>query len=136
MKAKSLGTLVLALVASLAASAPVFGHHGTAAFETEKKLTMKGTVTNWVWSNPHCILQFDAKDESGNTVRWTTELSNPSDMTNVGWTKQTLKIGDEITVVVFPVKNGKPIGRIYTVTLADGHTLANGFGSTPVPSKQ
>ena len=128
MKVKFPVVAVLA-VAVLAVSVPLFAHHGTAAFDVTKKITMKATVTTWRWSNPHCILQFNTKDESGNTVEWTTELSNPSDMVDSGWTQQTLKVGDQITVVVFPVKNGKPIGRIVTVTLANGKTLGNGFAT-------
>src|ERR1700693_6206788 len=68
-------------------SAPVFAHHGNAAFETGKKLTMKGTVTEWFWANPHCFLQFDVKDDSGNLVHWVAETSNPPDMINHGWSK-------------------------------------------------
>ncbi len=132
MKAKfamvvAVAAMVLAISGPL--SAPLSAHHGTAAFDMEKKVTMKVTVAKWLWANPHCVLQFDAKDDSGNVVHWATETSNPSDMTNAGWTRDTLKPGDEITVTVFPAKNGKPIGRIATVTLASGQTLGNGFAT-------
>lgn len=110
---------------------PVWAHHGNAAFDSDKRVTMKGTVTEWFWANPHCFLQFDAKDESGNVVHWVAEGSNPPDMINHGWTKGALKVGDQITVTLIPVKNGKPIGRIAAVVLPSGQTLDGGFGAPP-----
>jgi uncharacterized protein DUF6152 len=108
----------------LAVSVPLFGHHGTAAYDTDKKMTMKATVTEWFWANPHCFLKSDAKDDKGNVVHWATETSNPSDMVNLGWSKDTFKPGDVITVTFIPVKNGNPIGRVESVVLANGQTLS------------
>lgn len=108
----------------LALSVPLLAHHGAAAYDTDKKITMKATVTQWFWANPHCFLKFDAKDEKGNVVHWVTETSNPSDMVNLGWSKDTFKPGDEITVTFTPVKNGNPVGRVDSVVLANGQTLS------------
>lgn len=105
-------------------SVPVLAHHGGAAYDTEKRLTVKATVVEWVWSNPHCFLKIDAKDEKGNVAHWALETSNPSDMTNLGWSKASFKPGDEITVTFMPVKNGAPVGRIQQVVLANGQTLS------------
>ena len=69
----------------LMVSVPLFAHHGAAAYDTTKKITVKATVTEWFWANPHCFLKFDAKDENGNVVHWATEANNPSDMVNLGW---------------------------------------------------
>jgi hypothetical protein len=108
----------------LALSVPLLAHHGAAAYDTDKKITLKATVTQWFWANPHCFLKFDAKDEKGNVVHWATETSNPSDMVNLGWSKDTFKPGDEITVTFTPVKNGNPVGRVDSVVLANGQTLS------------
>jgi len=108
----------------LTAVVPVWAHHGNAAFDAEKRVTMKGTVTEWFWANPHCFLQFDAKDDSGSVVHWVAETSNPPDMINRGWSKETFKPGDEVTVTVEPVKNGKPAGRLLQVVLPNGKTLS------------
>jgi Family of unknown function (DUF6152) len=116
-------------------SVPLWAHHGNAAFASDKRVTMKATVTDWFWANPHCFLQFDVKDAGGNVVHWVAEGSNPPDMINHGWTKGALKAGDQITVTVIPVKNGKPIGRIATVVLANGQTLDGGFGAPPAPKQ-
>ena len=114
-------TIFLAL---LAAAAPAFAHHGSAAYDTTKHLTMKATVTEWVWANPHCFLKFDAKDEKGEVVHWAVEASNPADMVNLGWSKASFKPGDEVTVTFMPVKSGAPVGRIQQVVLANGQTLS------------
>jgi Family of unknown function (DUF6152) len=116
--------MMLFFLGLLMVSVPVFAHHGAAAYDTSKKITVKATVTEWFWANPHCFLKFDAKDDKGNVVHWATEASNPADMINLGFSKQTFKPGDEITVTFMPVKNGQPIGRIQQVVLANGQTLS------------
>jgi hypothetical protein len=116
--------LILIFLGILIVAVPLFAHHGAAAYDTEKKITVKATVTEWFWANPHCFLKFDAKDEKGNVVHWATETSNPADMVNLGWSKDTFKPGDEITVTFTPVKNGNPIGRVESVVLANGQTLS------------
>jgi hypothetical protein len=114
-------------------SSPLVAHHGGAAYDTDKKVTVKGTVTDWLWSNPHCILQLDATDDNGQVAHWVTETENPSSMIRSGWTKDSLKVGDEISVVLMPPKTGGRIGRIVEVTLPDGHKLlGRGFPVTPV----
>jgi hypothetical protein len=111
-------------------SASLSAHHGAAAFDTSKKLALSGTVTEWFWANPHCFLKFDVKGENGEVVHWIAETSNPADMINVGWSKDTLKAGEEVTVMVEPVKNGRPAGRVLEVSLPNGKTLF-ATGKTP-----
>ncbi len=123
----------LALVVSVFSS-PLVAHHGGAAYDTDKKVTVKGTVTDWLWSNPHCILQLDASDDSGQVAHWVLETENPSSMIRSGWIKDSLKIGDEISVIVVPPKTGGRIGRIVEVTLPDGHKLL-GRGYSVAPGK-
>lgn len=107
----------------LTISVPLFAHHGNAVFDIGKKLVLKGTVTEWFWANPHCFLSFDVKDENGQMVTWVVETSNPPDMINRGWRKNSFKVGDQVTVTVEPVKSGKPVGRVLQVVLPDGTTL-------------
>jgi hypothetical protein len=118
--------IVFTLVAGLLiASLPVLAHHGAAAFENDpaKRLVLKGTVVEWLWANPHTLLQFDVKGTDGQTVRWVVEASNPPDMVNRGWSIKSFKSGDEVTVTVRPVKSGKPVGSIVQVEFADGRIL-------------
>jgi Family of unknown function (DUF6152) len=114
--------LLWALFATLV-STPVLAHHGNAAFDVGKKLELKGTVTEWVWSNPHCWLKFDVKDASGKVVNWVTETTNSADMMERGWSRFTFKAGDQITVTLEPVKSGAPVGRLQSVVLPNGKTL-------------
>jgi hypothetical protein len=117
-------TTSIALVAFFFVSLPLFGHHGSAAFDMGRKITMKGAVTEWIWANPHCFLKYDSTDSSGNVVHWVAETSNPPDMINSGWSKQSLKPGDQITITVEPVKNGRPAGHLLEVVLPSGKTLS------------
>jgi hypothetical protein len=104
-------------------SMPLLAHHGNSSLDTGKKVTVKGTVTQWLWANPHCWLKVDVKDDSGNVVNWVVETNNAADMMEKGWSKQSFKVGDQVTVTLEPVKNGKPAGRIIEVLLPDGQTL-------------
>ena len=121
MRSRVLLVLVLASGA-LILSGPLFAHHGNAAFDAGKKVTLKGTVAEWVWANPHCWLKFDVKGDNG-VVRWVAETNNAPDMIERGWSKQSFKPGDEVTVTVEPVKNGNPVGRVLEVVLPNGQTL-------------
>jgi hypothetical protein len=105
-------------------SIPLLAHHGNAAYDTGKNITLKGTVTQWYWANPHCVLRLDVTDDRGQAVQWAAETENPSSMIHYGWTKQSLKPGDQVTVTVLPVKNGNPVGRILEVVLPNGQRLA------------
>src|ERR1700726_2019026 len=77
----------------LIASVPLAAHHGNAEFDVGKQITMKGTVTEWFWANPHCFLKYDVKGDNGLVEHWVVETSNPPDMINSGWSKQSLKPG-------------------------------------------
>jgi hypothetical protein len=123
VKSNFLRFLAPAIVISFLAL-PLFAHHGNAAYDTENKITVKGTVTQWFWANPHCVLQLDATDNNGQVVHWSAETENPTTMSHSGWTKTSFKPGDEVTVTMITVKNGKPIGRIAEVVLANGQKLA------------
>jgi hypothetical protein len=114
-------------------SSPLVAHHGGAAYDADKRVTVKGTVTDWLWSNPHSILQLDATDDGGQVVHWVTETENPSSMIRSGWTKDSFKVGDEISILLVPPKTGGRVGRIVEVTLPDGHKLlGKGFTAAPV----
>jgi hypothetical protein len=127
---KIIPILVLTVVLG-ALSVPLFAHHGAAAFDTAKTLTLKGTVTDWLWSNPHCLLRFDVVGDDGTVVHWIGETQNPVTMVNGGWSKFSFKRGDKVTVTMQPVKADTKAGRIMTVLLPNGETLnaSAGLGS-------
>jgi len=123
LKGKFLHCVALGIGVSIF-SLPLFAHHGDAAYDMGKSVTLKGTVTQYVWANPHCVLLFDVTDDHGQAVPWSAETENPSSMVHFGWTKDSIKPGDRVTVTVVPAKNGKPIGRIIEVLLPNGQKLA------------
>ena len=122
MKAKFLTAFSLVLAVSTF-SPPLFAHHGNAVYDDTKAITLKGTVTQWVWANPHCILHLDVTDDSGQAVPWIVETENPTSMFNIGWSKTSFKPGDQVIVTALQVKNGKPIGRIVDALLPGGQKL-------------
>jgi len=107
----------------LIASAPLLAHHGAAQFDVGKRVTVKGTVVEWFWANPHCFLRFDVAGDDGQVVHWNVELQSGPNILPQGFSKQTFKVGDQVTVTLEPVKNGRPLGRLQKVVLADGSTL-------------
>src|SRR5436190_8342471 len=120
---KKAWSVVLAVVGMLMLSAALVAHHGAATFDTANEITLKGTVTEWTWFNPHCFLKFDVKDDSGAMKNWAVEAGNPTDMAKRGWSRTSFKAGDPVTVVLQAVKTGAPVGRIRSVMLANGQTL-------------
>src|SRR5215475_5121703 len=123
--------MVIAALGLLLVSVPLIAHHGAAALDTGKEITLKGSVTEWIWSNPHCFLKFDAKDDTGTVRNWAVETQNPTTMTQRGWSRTSFKFGDEVTVIIEPVKNGQPIGRLLTVLLPNGQKLVAAPPTTP-----
>ena len=112
--------LALAAAALLLGPSAVLAHHGAATFDTVGEVTLKGTVTEWVWSNPHSILRIDVKAEDGTVKNWSVATANVADLSKRGWTRRTLNPGDQVTVLIQPAKSGAPVGMIRNVVLADG----------------
>ena len=117
-----LSSVFVAAVVLFGASS-LLAHHGGASFDPDKRLTLEGTVTEWLWANPHCFLKLDVKDDTGAVRNWNLELGNPTDMTGVGYKRTTFKVGDKVTVTAQPVKSGAPVGRLINVQLPDGTRL-------------
>jgi len=122
LKGKYLWILALVIGISIS-STPFFAHHGNAAYDTDKQVTLKGTVTQWIWSNPHCLLRFDVTDEGGRVAHWIAETENPSTMSRNGWSDESFKPGDQVSVTAIPLKNGRPVGRIIEAVTASGQKL-------------
>src|SRR5215212_9901387 len=123
--------LVAVACGTVLLSGALAAHHATAVFDLGKRLTLTGTVTEWFWANPHCLLRFDVKDDKGQVVHWVAETQAPPNMIPFGWAKQSFGAGDQVTVTLEPVKNGQPLGRILQVVVADGTTLVAGAPAIP-----
>ncbi len=119
----TLRVTLLILGGLLAISLPLSAHHGNASY-VNKEVTLKGTVTKWIWSNPHTFLLIDVTDDKGNVVHWVCENQAPSTLVNFGFNAKTFKPGDMVTVVMAAVAgNGAPIGRINRIILPDGYVM-------------
>jgi Family of unknown function (DUF6152) len=115
---------VLVLAASfLATPGMLFAHHGNAAYDEKAPLTIKGAVTDFLWVNPHVQVFVDVKNDQGEIVHWGCETVSPSKLFRSGWTRDSLKAGDQITITVYPAKSHAPVGLIRKVVLANGKEL-------------
>jgi len=108
---KKLG-IVARFVGVVALCAPLFAHHGAASFDTSKLVTVTGTVTEYVWSNPHVLVKVDVKADNGDIAHWVLEAWNPVTQTSRGWSKNTFKPGDNVSLDINQAKNGQPVGEI------------------------
>lgn len=125
MKYKPVILLAVVLGGTLFCSS-VSAHHGTAAsYDMSKSVTVKGTVTEFRWANPHVQLYFDVKDDQGNNVHWGGEMLSPAVLSRRGFNRNTLKAGDQVTVTLSPSKVGNPVGVVGTIALEDGKVLQN-----------
>jgi hypothetical protein len=124
---------ILALIIAVGLLVPhsLFAHHSSAAYETGKRVILKGTVKQWVYSNPHCMLILEVKNDNGEVVLWTNETQAPSVIFPAGYRRDSFKYGQEVTITVEPFKNGQPYGRILGAVLADGKTLGPALSPPP-----
>jgi hypothetical protein len=111
-------------IAALFVSAPILAHHGETNYDTDKLVTVKATVTNFLFINPHVQIFMDEKTDKGEIEKWICEARSPAMLVRNGdWDKNTLKPGDVITAVGFRSKNGTNILRLKKIVLADGKEL-------------
>lgn len=117
----------IALIAGvLMACVPLFAHHGSAAYDLTRSVTFEATVTEFILQNPHSMIFFDARDENGKVVHWVSEFQAPGYLLREGWTRNSIKPGDHITVVANPNKKAN-IRTLYgiKVILPNGQELLN-----------
>ena len=126
---------VAVLVAGLSAGAgSLFAHHSRGGtYDMKKQVTLKGTVTEVAWRNPHVAIYIDVKEPDGKVVNWAFENSSVSTLARQGYSRNTLKVGQEITAVVNPSALGAPRGIVVKVILADGkEIMSRETGANPV----
>ena len=98
-------------------------HHGWVDFDEKADLTVSGTVTAFYFVNPHCVVEFEVKDEKGQVIKWQGEFSNPGQLTRQGWTAASLQAGDKIMITGHPGKNNAPAIHVSRIRLPDGRDL-------------
>ncbi len=128
---------VFTVLGLLAISVPLFAHHGNVGYDN-RTVVVKGTVTAWLWTNPHTFLKFDVTDDKGAVAHWIAEWNAPGSLINYGVTAKSFKVGDEVTVTLQGISKATPtLGRISKVLLPNGQELAEvGRGAgVPRPSE-
>ena len=120
---------LLCVVTVVAVDATVSAHHSAAAYDNATIVLSNATMKNMVWANPHTILTFDVKDANGAVATWNAESGSPSALTRMGWNRNSLKAGDQVTIELFPARNGAKVGRLARVILAGGKELRDSQGT-------
>jgi hypothetical protein len=122
---KRLVTLFILVAGAAIVVGPVFAHHGTGiSYDLQAPLvTLKGTVTQFAWRNPHVSIFLDVTDANGKVVNWGIEHSNVNSLASLGYNRTTLRPGQEITAVIHPSRTGAPVGLTVKIILADGREI-------------
>jgi Family of unknown function (DUF6152) len=115
--------------ALLAAATPAYVHHSSAMFDATRAQKLVGTVVEFNWTNPHSSFKVDVPDAEGKVETWAIEMNGPQSLMRSGWKRTTIKQGDKVTVMVRPLRDGKPGGSYMSITLADGTTLGGSADS-------
>jgi len=105
-------------------SGRVLAHHSTAEYDMTALTSVKGTVTQFEWTNPHAYIHIEMKDDKGATTEWTAEMASLGMLSRVNWKRDTVKPGDEITMYGNRAKNGKPLMRLDKIVFANGQELS------------
>jgi hypothetical protein len=129
MKASPLYTLVVVCACMLTGVAASAHHSFATEYDRSKPVTITGSVSKVAWVNPHTHIYIDVKDTSDKTVTWDFELAPPAMLMRKGWTRDSLKVGDTVTVVGFAHKDTPAVGNASTVTLSDGRKVFAGSAS-------
>jgi hypothetical protein len=108
---------------TLALGVSTYAHHGNSAYDENKPITLKGVVTEFDWVNPHAQIYFDVTGSNGHVAHWGCETLSPGKLTRAGWTKDSVKAGDQITITLVAAKTGAPVGFLQKLVFADGRQL-------------
>ena len=123
---KTLAASLTLLLGILLVSPPLLAHHGEANYDTTTVVSVKGTVTEFQFINPHVQIFLDVKNDKGDIEKWAGEARSPSMLGRIGgWDKNTIKIGDVITASGHRTKNGTNFLRLIKVVLPDGREMSN-----------
>ncbi len=111
----------------LLAAAPTFAHHSVfVEFDVKRQIAYTGVITRVEWRTPHIYFYIDVKDANDKVTKWAFEGAGPNTLARLGWMRDTLKVGDRVTVVAFPAGDGANVASAQKVTLANGRTVLDG----------
>jgi hypothetical protein len=122
---RALYAAVALIVIGWALAATAYAHHSFAMFDQSQQLTLKGTVREFQWTNPHAWIHLDVPNANGVKDTWQVELNSPNNLKRQGWKSTSVKPGDQVTLVLNPLKDGSKGGLFVSVTLPDGSVLGD-----------
>lgn len=125
MRKMMAGGGLLVAVNFLLMAVPAFAHHGTAEYDNTKTISIQGTVTAFRYLNPHALIVMAVKEDNNQTSEWIAESQSPNLLSRRGWSRSTLKPGDEVVLTGHPVKNGVHAMSVQKVVFADGRETPN-----------
>ena len=133
---RTLVTALLVTVAVAQTAVPVLAHHSLAAqFDESQPVTLTGVISKVEWVNPHVYLYVDVADQAGKSSTWSVETFPPGTLRRGGLTKETLGLGQKVTMLAFKARNGSPLAFLRKITFADGHDLIIWLGDAEQASK-
>ena len=118
-------SVLLGLAAAVLVAAPALAHHSFAMFDRQKETTLKGTVKEFQWTNPHSFIEIEVPDEKGVTTAYSVEMNSPNNLTRQGWKSTSLKPGDKVVLLMNPLRDGSKGGLFVSVMLPDGKVLGD-----------
>jgi hypothetical protein len=135
MKLNSIRVLAAAIMLAAGATQVLAHHSFVAEYDGNKPITLTGAVTKIEWTNPHARFYIDVKDASGKVVNWELELGSPNTLIRYAWKRDTMKIGDTVTVEGYLAKDGSKMANAKTVKFADGKLFNAGSSADLVGTK-
>ena len=121
---RGLALAAIAIVGLMAAPQMVWAHHSTAEFDYGKTITVQGVVKEVQWTNPHSYLQVLSQGDDGATTQWGVEIGAPAINVRLGWRKDSVKVGDKVTLMMAPARDGRYFGTLRVLTFPDGRKLS------------
>jgi len=118
-----LGAMLGMALAFFASASAAFAHHGSSIYDMSKTITVRGTVTEFAFVNPHSAVHLEARDDKGNIEQWLIEADSPNNLARAGWKRDSITPGEQVTIVGNRAKDGSKVMRLQKVIFADGKEL-------------
>jgi len=134
MQRNTFARVILAALVCFLLARPMLAHHGAAGYDMEKVTVLKGTITDFEWTNPHSQIYFDVTDDKGKVSHWVSETEPPAVMLEHGWARRSLKPGDQVTVYCYAAKNGATTSILNKIVMPDGKELLARGGPSGAPN--
>lgn len=125
---RTLFAAALSVAALTLSPAGASAHHSFSMFDQTREVTIRGRVTEFQWTNPHTFVEIDVPGANGRVVHWSIEGHSPNILARIGWRRNSLNAGDQVTLIINPLKDGRPGGALVTAILPDGTRLSQSSG--------